>query len=110
MPPLFTPDIPNLEERIFHNSSNRFGLDYRAAAETFPKMPWPIIDVHTHINGHQACLVYAQAADAYGIGSLYSMTRLEDVDLLQDQLGDRNPFSSQYQTSGIPDSQAGIWG
>ncbi len=30
---------------------NRFGLDYRLAAELLPRTPTPIVDIHTHLNG-----------------------------------------------------------
>jgi hypothetical protein len=74
------------------NASNRYGWDYEAAAAAFTRLPYPIIDVHSHINGGEAASIYARAARLYGIGLTYSMTHLDQVDSVRAVLGDRIRF------------------
>jgi hypothetical protein len=76
----------------FLNASNRLGLDYRAEAATFPRLGFEIIDVHSHINGPKAALVMRDAMDLYGIGSIVSMTHLEQVPAMREIFGDRIRF------------------
>lgn len=76
----------------FLNPSNRFSLDYRAEAARFPRLPTPIIDVHTHVNGPSAALFMREAMDLYGIGRVVSMTALEQVPRMQEVFGDRIRF------------------
>jgi hypothetical protein len=76
----------------FTNPSNRFGLDYRREAEFFASLPYPIVDAHAHVIGLRAAPLLKEAMDAYGIGSIYSMSRLEEVDGLRAILGDRIRF------------------
>jgi predicted TIM-barrel fold metal-dependent hydrolase len=54
--------------------------------------PAPIIDVHTHLNGPEAILVYRRAADLYGVSLAYSMTRLEEVETIRDAMDGRVRF------------------
>lgn len=72
--------------------ANRLGLDYTAEAARLGARPYPIIDVHSHINGEHAAKIYFDAAKAYGIGLTYSMSRYEDADVLKQILGDRIRF------------------
>lgn len=76
----------------FINASNRFGLDYRAEAARFPRLPYPIIDVHTHVNGLRAARIMLEAMDLYGIGKVFSMTYLEQVEPMRAIFGDRIRF------------------
>lgn len=76
----------------FVNPSNRFGLDYRAAAAAFPRLPYAITDVHTHVNGPGAAPFMREAMDLYGIGRVYSMTSLDHVPAMKDLFGDRIRF------------------
>ncbi len=76
----------------FVNQSNRFGFDYRAEAASFPRLGFSIVDVHTHINGPRAAPMMLEAMDLYGIGSVYSMTLLEQVPKIQELFGDRIRF------------------
>jgi hypothetical protein len=72
--------------------ANRLNLDYRAEAARFASRPAGvpgIIDVHTHINGLDAAKIYKQAADAYGITQIYSMTKLEECEPIRDMLEGR---------------------
>jgi len=74
------------------NHSNRPGLDYAREATYFSALPQPIIDVHTHIGGGQAARIFARAADLYGIGEVWSMTKLEDTAAVAEAMGGRIRF------------------
>ena len=76
------------------NPSNLFGLDYRREAARFPRLPYPIVDVHSHVHGRLATPILAEAMSLYGIGSIYSMTALEQVETVRNILGDRVRFIS----------------
>lgn len=82
------------------NPSNRFGVDYAAEAATFSPLPFPIIDVHSHINGPKAARIYQKAAELYGIGLTYSMTQLEEVQAMREVFGDRIRFIAVPRWSG----------
>jgi Amidohydrolase len=72
--------------------ANRLQLNYRRLTESFTKLPYPIIDVHTHINGTSAAPIYAEAAEGYGIGLTYSMTSQREVPTIRQIVGDRIQF------------------
>jgi len=72
--------------------ANRLQLNYHQLAETFSKLPYPIIDVHSHINGERATPIYAQAAEQHGVGLTYSMTALKDIPRVRAIMGDRIRF------------------
>lgn len=72
--------------------ANRLNLNYLDEATTLGLPPCAVIDVHTHINGPRAALVYRTAAEAYGIHSLCSMTHFEQTDSVSKVLGDRVHF------------------
>jgi len=74
------------------NPSNRFGIDYAQEAASFTRLPYPIIDVHSHINGLQAAPLYLKAARMYGIGLTYSMSQLEQVPALRELFGESIRF------------------
>jgi predicted TIM-barrel fold metal-dependent hydrolase len=86
------------EARI--NPSNRFGLDYEAEARSFAKLPYRIIDVHSHINGPNAARLYKHAAEIYGIGLTYSMTQLEEVPVMREIFGERIRFIAVPRWNG----------
>ena len=67
-------------------AANRLALDYDAAADGFATLPFPIIDVHSHINGAQAARIYRDVARRYGVGETWTMTKLEEVDIVRDAL------------------------
>lgn len=67
------------EPRTVH-AANLHGLDYRAEAQRLGAPIRPIIDVHTHVNGERAAVIYKQAADLFGVAQVYSMTHLEHAD------------------------------
>ena len=71
------------------NPSNRFGWDYRALSGQLQKLPFAITDAHSHVNGARACAILREAMDLYGIGSIWSMTYLEQVPAVRAELGDR---------------------
>ncbi len=72
--------------------SNLFGLDYRAEAAKMPRLPYSIIDVHSHINGERAAAVYREARALYGVGLTYSMTQMPQAQGVQRILGDTIRF------------------
>lgn len=74
------------------NSSNRFGWDYALEAARLARLPYPIIDVHAHINGAQAAAIYQRACELYGIGLTYSMTQWPQVEAVRRVLGARVRF------------------
>lgn len=71
---------------------NLTGLDFKAESENFPRLPYPIIDIHSHINGRRAVELYRDAARAYGVGLTYSMTQLEGTEDVRAVLGDTVKF------------------
>src|SRR6266850_7276967 len=81
-----------LQQSTRINPSNRLGLDYAAEAKSFPRLPYPITDVHTHINGEHAARLYKDAARMYGIGLTYSMTQLEQVPAMREIFGETIRF------------------
>ncbi|MCP4836633.1 MAG: amidohydrolase family protein [Phycisphaera sp.] len=82
------------------NAANRFGLDYLAEARRLGPPAVPIVDAHTHINGTEAVDVFAEAMDAYGVESVWSMTGLEIVDAVRNRLGGR------LEPIAVPDFRA----
>lgn len=91
------------------NSSNRPGLDYRVEARAFAPLPVPIIDVHTHISGKRAALLLREAAELYGVSSFYSMTPLEELEQIQEALGDAVRFIAISKFGGEnPEFDVGV--
>ena len=72
--------------------SNRLNLNYQQLAQTFRKLPYPIIDVHSHINGGEATEIYSRTAEEHGVGLTYSMTSLREIPRVKKILGDRIRF------------------
>ncbi len=70
------------------NDANRLGLDYRIEATRF-NYTGPIIDVHTHIGTLEASRLYFKIADLFGVTKTVSMTKLENIDGIWDDLGDQ---------------------
>lgn len=70
------------------NSSNLFDWNYRYLADTLPRPAFPLIDAHCHINGLKTAELYLEAAKSYGFTKAWSMSQLEEVDRLQNLLGD----------------------
>lgn len=66
--------------------SNRLGLDYAVEADRFRRLPWGIIDVHAHVNGDAASALMRRAMTLYGVESVWSMTRLEECEIVRDRL------------------------
>lgn len=76
------------------NSSNLLNINYRNAASSFRKFTKHIIDCHTHVHGSRASKLFGEIATAYGIGTVYSMTLLEDVEVVQSRLPEMIRFIS----------------
>jgi hypothetical protein len=74
------------------NPSNRLNLDYAAEALTLRRLPHGIIDIHSHIQGEAASVLYAQAAEHFGITRVFTMTPLAEVGPVKRILGDRVHF------------------
>jgi hypothetical protein len=83
--------LPDPEMRRI-NPANRLGLDYAAEAGRLGSPPAPMIDVHTHVNGPEAARIYKRVADLYGITLTYSMSKLEELDVLREVLDGRIRF------------------
>lgn len=82
------------------NTSNLHDLNYSALADKFSKPARPIIDIHAHIHGEQACLIYKRAAELYSIGTTYSMTSLETIPSIRQHLGDSVRFIAMANFAG----------
>ncbi len=67
--------------------ANRLRLDYAAEAQRLGPPAAPIVDIHTHIGGAEACKVWDQARRLFGIRSVYTMNQLPSVEPVRDALG-----------------------
>jgi len=74
------------------NASNLHGLDYRAEAAGFARLNHPIIDAHAHVHGVRAAALLREAMDLYGVGEVWSMTSLEQLETIRGVLGERIRF------------------
>lgn len=70
-------------------ASNRYGVDYRALAKRLGPPPCPIFDFHTHVNGERAAVIWAEAADAFGVDRLLTMVPLQEAATVTRVLGKR---------------------
>lgn len=70
--------------------ANRLGLDYRDVPP--PKIDIPRVDAHTHVYDVRSTAVFFEAATAYGIRKIVSMSPLDQVDKLRATYGDRLDF------------------
>lgn len=84
--------ISSTRDGQFRGDANRFGLDYGREAALLGEPVVPIIDAHAHINGRRAAAVWARAADLYGVGRVYTMSRIGDAPAVREVLGDRARF------------------
>lgn len=73
-------------------AANRLALDYAAEAKRLGPPPTPIVDIHAHINGHNAVHIYRRVMDLYGVARVYSQTQLAQAHAVRDALGDRVRF------------------
>ncbi|MHB1767653.1 MAG: amidohydrolase family protein [Phycisphaerae bacterium] len=73
---------------------NRLGINYRAVPHR--KISGLIIDAHTHTREPALTRDFLRAADAYGIGRIWTMAPLEDVDAL------REAFPGRFEFIAIP--------
>ncbi len=92
------------------NDANRLGLDYRAEAGRF-SYSGPIIDAHTHIGTVEAARLYFQIADLYGVKRAVSMTKLENIDAINAEFGDRIEYIAvpNYEASEEPGTFTTDW-
>jgi predicted TIM-barrel fold metal-dependent hydrolase len=61
--------------------ANRLGLDYRRVMPR--EVQAPILDVHAHVHNVPSVAAFFEAADAYGVTKIVSMTPIDEVDALQ---------------------------
>jgi hypothetical protein len=71
---------------------NRFAIDYRAAARALSAPACTILDIHSHINGAHALGIFRQAADAYGVGEVFTMVGLGAAKTVREVFGSRARF------------------
>ena len=83
-------DRTPVEPQRRRSPANRLGLDYRDVPPR--KVDCPLIDVHTHIKTVEHAGVFFEAALAYGISRVVSMSPLDQVDALRAAYGDRMAF------------------
>ncbi|MBA4028342.1 MAG: hypothetical protein C0475_04295 [Planctomyces sp.] len=67
-------------------------MDYLAQADLLGPPPAPIVDIHAHINGPEASLVYDRARRAFGVRRVYSMTPISMAAGVRERLGDAIRF------------------
>lgn len=77
---------------ITPTAANRLSLDYADEAFLMPALPWPVIDVHTHLSGERAAQIYKDVAQRYGIRLTYSMTGPDSAAAVKQVLGDAVRF------------------
>lgn len=73
-------------------AANRLSLDYADEAFLTPALPFPIIDVHSHLSGTRAAEIYKDVAERFGIRLTYSMTDPESAPDVRRVLGDAVRF------------------
>lgn len=73
-------------------AANRFGLDYAREAEALGTPPTPILDVHAHINGERAGVIYKDVAQAFGIRRVWTQVPLPAAAAMRRTLGDFAKF------------------
>lgn len=86
------------------NPSNRLKLDYMEEALRFQKYSFPIIDVHSHINGSKAAEIYFKVSKAYGVSLTYSMTHVEDLTQVKKVMGEQIRFiaTPDFTSTDLP--------
>lgn len=76
------------------NPANRLAWDYRTKARELGPPPGAgsdgigILDPHIHVNGARAARIYKDAATLFGVGRIYSQTRIDQADAVRGVLGD----------------------
>lgn len=72
------------------SKANRLGLNYRDVPAR--KVVGPVVDIHTHIHAGPQTGAFFEAADAYGVETIFTMTPLRDVETLKAAHGGRLRF------------------
>ncbi len=70
--------------------ANRLGLNYRDVPAH--RTDTPIVDAHAHVYNVRTVPLFFEAAAAYGITKIVSMSPLDDVNALQAKYGERLEF------------------
>jgi hypothetical protein len=84
--------LPPAPATLTEDPSNRLALDYAHEAARLPALGYGIIDVHAHVNGVDASILWEPIARGFGVEKTFSMTRLEDVPLMRERFGDAIEF------------------
>jgi predicted TIM-barrel fold metal-dependent hydrolase len=74
--------------------ANRLGIDYRSHALGDPLVP--IIDAHTHVRGPDDAELFFEVASLFGVECVWSMTPLDEVDLM------RARFPGRIESIAVP--------
>ncbi|MBC23082.1 MAG: hypothetical protein CMJ32_04095 [Phycisphaerae bacterium] len=74
------------------NPQNLDGFDYGRESILLGSPPTPIIDVHSHLRGREATDIQRDVMDLMGIDSIWTMTQLDQLDPVEEVLGDRVRF------------------
>lgn len=87
------------------NDANRLGIDYQAEADRLPydAKTTPIIDCHTHIRNLEAARLFFDVADWFGIGQVWSMTQLEEIDAI------RAAYDNRIRFIAVPNYHSDDW-
>jgi hypothetical protein len=72
--------------------ANRFGLDYAVEAGRMGPPPSPILDVHAHVSGERAGLIYREVAEAFGVRRVWTQVPLPAASAMRATLGDFAKF------------------
>lgn len=70
--------------------ANRIGIDYHNQLP--PRLDYPRIDVHSHVNDVSHAPILLEAADLYGVRRIVSMTALAKLPAIREQYPDRFRF------------------
>jgi hypothetical protein len=87
---------------VRRSAANRLGLDYRRGAAALGPPVVPIIDIHAHVAGARAPLIYDEVARLFGVRLTYTMTQWPHAARVRDLLGDRVRFIA-FPTWSDPD-------
>ncbi len=80
------------------SSANRLGLDYRLEVNSMGTPPVAITDVHVHLRDAESVHLYGQVAQRFGVTKCWTMSPLQQVDMIRDTLGESN-----VQFIAVPD-------
>ncbi|TWT46221.1 Amidohydrolase [Phycisphaerae bacterium RAS1] len=88
---------------------NRLGLNYRRVPPR--RLSIPIVDAHTHVRECASTGAFFEAAAAYGVSRVLSMSPVEHVERLQEQFGERIGFIAvpRWRDFGLSEAFRDKW-